>query len=732
MFPAALDYNPNLPMAPDTATWEGAILLTREVFAVCRKHRPDWAMSFECNWDRMLEFTGSTWWVGNQLITRQVFPEQVETLGLYEAYDYLGVNNAVRDGHQVMVAPLNFCRSLDWPPFRGLATYIKEVKRIRDSLQETVFYGEVLGRSAARFRGTPPAGFAYNVFRNRENGRRVCVMTESSREAGRVSFLGFEGQGGRRARLHAPFERTRQVRLPVAVEVPAERIVFLEELDDPAPARHARTELAAPPLATARAGQGSGGGTKGPGGAAPINGGFESGDFTGWTADSNWVVVDNSCGYYSGWHGRYWAWSGGKGEPAMGILRSKPFVLDHDAVRLLISGWNSISGTGTPRRWNYVTLSLEDGRELDRVYAPNTTSFVPVYLDGSGYRGRKVVVQAVDDADQATYSMLCLDDVRTVALPGDLQKPVPVLPRFDARRSLKLENARCLVEVSRANGSVTRIRDKETGLDLILEPRLAGSYKFALPIAGKEPWQTLEANWILGREQRLTGWQLEGQKLSLRWKGPLQNYLGEAFAVGVTETIELRAAGLLFNLEIENASGCSVGEVYFPMLGGLQGLGRTRGQLKATTMVRPRADGACATADIFRVFGKLSWLGDQGPEQFYAVPKDQPEPWVGFESQKIDRSLCLGALDSSNRTLVIRLELVPASSGTLRDDGNWPRLEELRGLPAGVELSFVDIANCPAPRTYHATPVFLEFLSGGGPEMRKAHGRCSVERHRSD
>ena len=54
--------------------------------------------------------------------------------------------------------------------------------------------------------------------------------------------------------------------------------------------------------------------------AQVVNGGFESGGFEGWTADPNWVVVDNSCGYYSGWTGKYWAWSGGKGEAAMGVL----------------------------------------------------------------------------------------------------------------------------------------------------------------------------------------------------------------------------------------------------------------------------------------------------------------------------------------------------------------------------------------------------------------------------
>jgi hypothetical protein len=230
MFPTAIDYNPDSPMSPDTATWEGPILLSKEIMRECRKANPDWCMSFECNWDRMLQFGDATWWVGNQLITRKVFPENVETLGLYQAYDYLGVNNAVRDGHAVMVAPLNFSRGLEWPPFHDLANYIKEVKRIRDALQDTVFFGESLGQSQVKLEGGPPDGVAYNVFRNRVNGRRVCILTNSRMEERKLSFPAFEGAPGGKARIQTPNHKARVVTLPAELTILAERIVFVEEL----------------------------------------------------------------------------------------------------------------------------------------------------------------------------------------------------------------------------------------------------------------------------------------------------------------------------------------------------------------------------------------------------------------------------------------------------------------------------------------------------------------------
>ena len=108
-------------------------------------------------------------------------------------------------------------------------------------------------------------------------------------------------------------------------------------------------------------------------------------------------------------------------------------------------------------------------------------------------------------------------------------------------------------------------------------------------------------------------------------------------------------------------------------------------------------------------------FGDQGPEQFYAYPENQPGPWVGFHAPCASRSVLIGARDPGNRSL--RLELIPASSGTTRDDGNWPRPSELRGAPIGVELSLVDVKGGPAGKPYEAAPVFLRFLDGGGAEI---------------
>ena len=103
-------------------------------------------MSFECNWDRMLEFGDAIWWVGNMSLVRRVFPEMVETREILSAYDYLGVKSRAVS-QAALVAPMTGSRSVGWAPWKGCPVTFGEVKRIQDSLSEAVFFGEELGSS---------------------------------------------------------------------------------------------------------------------------------------------------------------------------------------------------------------------------------------------------------------------------------------------------------------------------------------------------------------------------------------------------------------------------------------------------------------------------------------------------------------------------------------------------------------------------------------------------------
>jgi hypothetical protein len=230
MFPAfcsGLDFNPNLPMSPDVGPWEGVIILTKEIFTECRKYNPNWAMSFECNWDRMMQFTCSTWWGG--VFNHAVFPDSVGMASITSPFDYLGVNNLVCGRCTVLVGPMNFCRSMGWKPWEGLANYIKEVKGIQDRLTNAVWLGEAVGPEEVRL-GSGIAGVSYHVFRDRTTGKRVCILSNHSKDMKISPFQAFQKSSSSQVRIHTPFQQVKTASLPAKIEVAGERIVFVEEL----------------------------------------------------------------------------------------------------------------------------------------------------------------------------------------------------------------------------------------------------------------------------------------------------------------------------------------------------------------------------------------------------------------------------------------------------------------------------------------------------------------------
>ena len=708
MFPGNLNMNPRVTLDPDTSGMEGAIRLIARIARECQAIRPGFAISNECNWDRVLTYGTATWWAGNMSTARTVFPELTETVALYQPYDYQGLNNAVRLGHTVMVAPHHFNRSMAYPSWRGLAEYVRELARIRRALIETVFLGELEDGATARVEGNAADGSVlHSVFRHRRNGRRVVVLQNNgdAQAARTVAAIGGATRG--RVRIHRPFARTVDAELPARVDIGPERLAFVEQL----PPNAARLPLRALPAtprrrAPARA-------------SAPerpfANTDFEAGTLDGWTADPNWTVDDNSAGgWYSGWQGRRFAWSGRGGEQRTGTLRSPVFTLRKSGVQVSVAGWADIFGR-TADRWNYVSLRLEGGSEIDRVYAPNTVTFTPLVLDARRHRGERAYLEVVDDASEATFSMICIDAVRLVDLPAD------AAPRFlPAARVHVLQNARYRVEVDRANGSIVRLRDRAGGLELIREPRLAGAFRFSLPIRGREGWQSTEANTVDSRSQRLGRVERSRDGLTLVWPGPLRAVTGRRYPVTARLRIALREDAVRFDLSLENRTRLEVGEVYYPVLGGWTGLGSSHADRQRTSLITPAGAGA-ASSRPFHTFANMSWLGVIGPEQFYPYPDQLSMPWAAFEAARGGRTVTIAALDAIYRYKVFHLEMLPGIAGA-RAAGNWPRPDELRGLAAGVRACWAHIAYERPGRRFHASPVVVRCHGGGARESARWYG----------
>jgi len=290
---------------------------------------------------------------------------------------------------------------------------------------------------------------------------------------------------------------------------------------------------------------------------------------------------------------------------------------------------------------------------------------------------------------------------------------------------LRLENAHLLVEVNPTNGAITRICDKPRGLELLAEPRLADNFRFTLPLRRDHAWQSTEANYVLGREQRLTAYRLADGQLTLEWGAPLRSVLGKRYPVSATMTLALVEAELRFTFKIRNRSRLEIGEVFYPILGGLLGLGDTPEARRATELLLPEPT-ALRTERIFQSFANMSWLGIFGPEQFYSYPDKLAMPWLVLTQPALRRGVYLGAHDPVARYKVIHLEMSPGVAPA-RGDGNWPRPEELAGAPAGVKACFVHLPYQPAGRDFEAAPVVLRFHEGDWRDAARRYGAWLAE-----
>ena len=708
VFPNGIEYNPRiaeLGLSPDVSPWKGTLELIERIDRECRAMNPDFAISFECGWDRLLTYGTATWWAGNMTVARRIFPELTETVGHYWPYDFFNINNSMREGWVVMLSPHRFNRGMDFRPWRTMAEYVEEAKRIRDRFEDIIFLGERRHGDKVAFEGVMPGGVEYAVWRDPKKDREAVVLTNTGRDAGRVTIEAIEGRRPGPVRIVRPFEEDIVAMLPVEVAVPGEQYALVVE--DPESRREARRyRPAAEELEVAVST------------SDMVNPDFETGDLTGWEADPNWTVDDNSAGgWYSGWQGRWFAWSGKGGEDATGKLRSKPFTLDKDGVELLVAGWADIQGR-TPDRWNYVTLNLADGTELDRVYAPNTTTFTPMVLDGRGHQGEQVYIEAVDDADEEYFSMLCIDHVQTVAIEPDHQ--AEALAELNPERHIRLENEHYLVMVDNEYGTIRRIQDKQSGLELILEPRLANNYTFALPVVGHEAWTNTEANYIHGKQQVLTGHSLNGTTLTLEWGGPLTTVFGVFHDVGVEMTIALDGEQIAFDMTIDNRTDLEIGEVYYPIIGGTLGLGESRRERRDTTRTVPSGAGS-DSARVYHSFINMTPFGELYPEQVFVYPHTLSMPWMHLYAPMQNRGVYVGAHDPVRRVKTVQLTLEPGIASS-RADGNWPRPEELDGDPAGVSFNFVHMAYHPPGERFEATPVVMRFHDGDAADAARFYG----------
>ena len=231
-----LDFNPaleELGLSRDTAQWHGQLAFCDELLRECKAINPDFCISYEGSWDRMLQYAQNVWmwhnpWIPNHICAlRYALPQVTPAYAVSQPFDYVVVNDAMRYGYQIFVGPMMYNVSMDYPVMVKLGAYIAESIRIREELMGTVYNGEFLDREQVAVQKGGD-GVYYNTHRNPTTGKRACVITNSGSAAHDITIC-FDGNVEGHVFIYAPFAEKVEKQLPVTVLVPPQRFVIVVE-----------------------------------------------------------------------------------------------------------------------------------------------------------------------------------------------------------------------------------------------------------------------------------------------------------------------------------------------------------------------------------------------------------------------------------------------------------------------------------------------------------------------
>ena len=289
-----------------------------------------------------------------------------------------------------------------------------------------------------------------------------------------------------------------------------------------------------------------------------------------------------------------------------------------------------------------------------------------------------------------------------------------------------LENAQYRLDLDAANGSLRRFRDRRAGTELIVEPRLADSFRLNLPTRERR------ANYLLGNEQRLTSARRDSDRLVLRWAGPLRNARGR-YAVSVELRVTLAAGGVQFECDVDNRTNLPLAEVWYGILGGLRGLGPATSRAQTQVLI-PFCYGQ-EVRELFRDFGAYECLGLTGSERLYDYPGQMSMAWASLFNQAADQGLYCAVHDPVARRKTLRFALEPGVAHQ-RAGGDWLTPAEAAGRPLGLTVHWVFF---PYTRrgVFRGPPVVFQAHGGDWRESARlyrdwSHGAFPVVDSRRD
>jgi len=214
-----LDWNPLNTRKPDEALCEGLVQGISRLLAKCREVNPSFCIASESGLDRMIPYIDVYYRAASGCTIsplRYVFPEWTAVQHISKPRDFRGINGAVLTGAVICIEPSSYQGSIADPLYRDLASYLREVERIRQELASIIFLGSFFDDQGARLTAAPEelqkplAPHVLFAVHGDSSGRRAIVVVNNS-DTPRNYTWQFTSRPVKAARLYAPFEPVKEI-----------------------------------------------------------------------------------------------------------------------------------------------------------------------------------------------------------------------------------------------------------------------------------------------------------------------------------------------------------------------------------------------------------------------------------------------------------------------------------------------------------------------------------------
>ncbi|MAF67133.1 MAG: hypothetical protein CMJ84_15930 [Planctomycetes bacterium] len=275
-----------------------------------------------------------------------------------------------------------------------------------------------------------------------------------------------------------------------------------------------------------------------------------------------------------------------------------------------------------------------------------------------------------------------------------------------------VENEHYGVTIDRVHGRIVSVVDKARRYDVISVPGEGDNFRILVPLPD------MLSNYVIGSAQALSSCDVVGDRMTLKWEGPLRAVRGE-LDMDVTMGIALVGEAIEFTCAVRNGTEYPLNEVWYPILGGMLGIG-PEAQRRETMALVPQAN-QFWLQNLFTDFGNTrgQTLGVTGAEHIFGYPGFMPMPWVSLFHRGLDCGLCFSALERTPRVKMLRMAL-EAGTSERRVGGNWPRDDETE-TPTGVAMNWSHHPFTKPGETFEGATIVLQGHAGDWREAARLY-----------